>query len=228
MSYESIKNIEVTTYQEWNTYNVILEFIKFRGLTLKSEPTTDPKVFVSEFNFLNYITIQAEDEHNRSYNIVFVNKDTSYVTHSAQFVSLMSKMKSDKVIIISFVEKVSNIINALIKKIEIAKMNDLIEKGKWDKSKEWEKNIYLYPHRMFLAVFPLFKKYPKHTIISQEKLAIDYIQDNPKDHTRISVNDTMSVWLGAKIGDIIAIDRTNQTTGESQGYRVVVNKTIQD
>ena len=210
MSYDSIKNIEVSTHQEWNIYNVILEFIKFRGLTLKSEPTTDSKKFVSEFNFLNYITIQAEDEEKQSYSIVFVNNDTQYVTHSAQFVSLMSKIKSDKVIIISFVEKVSNIINALIKK------------------NGWDKRLFLYPYRMFLTVFPLVKKYPKHTIISQEKLAHDYIQDNPKDHTRISVNDTMAVWLGAKIGDIIAIDRTNQTTGESQGYRVVINKTIQD
>lgn len=210
MSYESIKNIEVTTHQEWNIYNVILEFIKFRGLTLKSEPTTDAKKFVSEFNFLNYITLQAEDEEKQTYTIVFVNKDTNYVTHSAQFLSLMGKIKSDKVIIISFVEQVSNIINALIKK------------------KGWEKRLYLYPYRMFLTVFPLIKRYPKHTIISQEKLAQDYIQDNPKDHTRIALNDTMSVWLGAKIGDIISVDRTNQTTGESQGYRVVVNKTIQD
>ena len=53
MSYNSIKNIKVTTHQEWNIYNVILEFIKVRGLTLKSEPTTDSKKFVSEFNFLN-------------------------------------------------------------------------------------------------------------------------------------------------------------------------------
>jgi DNA-directed RNA polymerase subunit H (RpoH/RPB5) len=211
MSYESIKNINVTTNQEWNIYNVILEFIKFRGLTLKSEPTTDSKKFVSEFNFLKYITIQAEDENKQAYTIVFVDNNTNYVTHSAQFMSLMSKIKNEnKVIIISYVEKVSNIINALIKK------------------NEWDKRLFLYPYRMFLTVFPLVKRYPKHTIISQEKLSLDYIQDNPKDHTRIALNDTMAVWLGAKIGDVIAIDRTNQATGESQGYRVVINKTIQD
>jgi DNA-directed RNA polymerase subunit H (RpoH/RPB5) len=210
MSYESIKNIEVTTHQEWNIYNVILEFIKFRGLTLKSEPTTDSKKFVSEFNFLNYITIQAEDDDKQSYSIVFVNNNTHYVTHSAQFISLMSKIKSDKVIIISFVEKVSNIINALIKK------------------NGWDKRLFLYPYRMFLTVFPLIKRYPRQTIISQETLAKDYIQDNPKDHTRISNNDTMAVWLGAKLGNIIATARTNQTTGESQGYRVAINKNMQD
>jgi DNA-directed RNA polymerase subunit H (RpoH/RPB5) len=210
MSYDSIKNIKVTTHQEWNIYNVILEFIKFRGLTLKSEPVTDSKKFVSEFNFLNHISIQAEDEDKQSYTIMFVNNNTNYVTHSAQFISLMSKIKSDKVIIISFIEKVSNIINALIKK------------------NGWDKRLSMYPYRMFLTVFPLIKRYPRQTIISNEQLTKDYIQDNPKDHTRISVNDTMAVWLNAKIGDIISSERTNQTTGESQGYRVAINKNMHD
>lgn len=210
MSYDSIKNIEVTTNREWNIYNVILEFIKFRGLTLKSEPMTDTKKFVSEFNFLNYITIQAENDNNQSYSIVFVNNNTNYVTHSAQFISLMNKIKSDKVIIISFVESASNLINALIKK------------------NGWDKRLNLYPYRMFLTVFPLIKRYPRQYIISHEQLTKDYIQDNPKDHTRISVSDTIAVWLDAKIGDVIASERTNQTTGESLGYRVVINKNMQD
>lgn len=209
MAYEEIKNIEVTTNQEWNIYRIILEFIKFRKLTLVSKPITDKEKFVQEFNFLNYIKLDAVDDDKQTWAIVFVSKVTHYVTHSAEFLALMGKVRSDKVIIVSFVEKVSNTIMALVRK------------------NNWDKRIFLYPYYMFLTVYPLSKKYPKLEIITQEQLSKEYVQDNPKDFNKISIHDTMSVWLGAKVGDVISIDRTNQATAKSQAYRVVVNKIIQ-
>lgn len=210
MSYDSVKDIEVTTNREWNIYNVIHEFIKFRGLSLTSKKIDNKKEFVREFNFEKYIAVEAVSDQKESHVILFVGEDTKYVTHSADFLQLMTKVKADKVMIISFEEKVSSAIQALIKK------------------NKWDGKLFLYPHYMFLTVYPLRKKYPKHMIISQEQLGQDYIQDNPKDHNRIGVMDTMSVWLGAKAGDIISIDRTNQATGESHAYRVATNKVIQE
>jgi DNA-directed RNA polymerase subunit H (RpoH/RPB5) len=210
MSYESIKDITVTTHREWNVYRVIHEFIKFRGLTITSKQISDKKEFVREFNFEQYISIDAVANDQSTYAVLLVGDDTKYITHTVDFQQFMTKIKADNIIIIHFVPKISNTIHVLIKK------------------NGWDNKLHLYPHYMFLTVYPLRVKYPKHTIISQEQLSIDYVQGNPKDHTKISIMDTMSVWLGAKLGDILAIDRKNPATGESQAYRVVTNRIIQD
>ena len=64
---------------------------------------------------------------------------------------------------------------------------------------------------------------PKHRILSQEeveKLNADRLTDNSRRIT-ISPQDPPAVWLGARTGDVLAINSVSGETGYSTRYRVV-------
>ncbi len=66
---------------------------------------------------------------------------------------------------------------------------------------------------------------PKHSKLSdseKEKLLKRY-NTNPKSLPRIIKSDPAIAKLGAKLGDVIKIERESQTAGKTVYYRVVVD-----
>lgn len=66
---------------------------------------------------------------------------------------------------------------------------------------------------------------PKHEIISEKEVK-DLLKKLKIEKTNllphISKDDPVVVSIGAKVGDVLKIDRKNASTGESTYYRVVV------
>ena len=66
---------------------------------------------------------------------------------------------------------------------------------------------------------------PKHTILSEEEAqrVLDAFQITPAQLPKIYITDPVIKIIGAKVGDIIKIERKSPTTEVSYAYRVVTN-----
>lgn len=86
---------------------------------------------------------------------------------------------------------------------------------------EWEAHIY----DKFIQVIPNRKDIPKHEICSEKEINqyCDFQRINKEQLQRIQVDDSMCVWIGAKVGDVVKIYRISENCGESIAYRWVVD-----
>lgn len=230
-----------------NIYNNIFEYAKYRNLKL-----IDNKLSNDEFNkhiqFNKFIIIKAIENNNNinqdkinninkflnNYsnklssnnenlkinhdfddiniiNIILLHNDTDYDSKSAEFKKLINMIKfpNGEIIIISkkeFSTHVGKQINLL--------SNDNLK-------------IYNYPYSLFKIIIPNHILSIKHRILSQDEenhLLNNELFCEKKNLPRILINDPQCIWLGAKVNQIIEIQRKSDTTAKSIYYRLVVLK----
>ncbi len=65
---------------------------------------------------------------------------------------------------------------------------------------------------------------PKHELLSEEEAEkiLETLKLNKEQLPKIKVDDPIAKEIGAKVGDIIRIERESPTSGRSIAYRLVV------
>jgi len=65
---------------------------------------------------------------------------------------------------------------------------------------------------------------PKHTVLSEERKQeiLEQYRIAPAQLPRIKVNDPAVKRVGAKVGDVVEIERISPTAGVSYAYRYVI------
>lgn len=87
-------------------------------------------------------------------------------------------------------------------------------------------NIFIeydtYPK--FSIVVPEHILVPKHKIMTTDEYdaAFKLYKINKEDFPKIVSDDPMVLWLGARPGDVLEIERESEAMGVASGYRIVV------
>jgi len=85
-------------------------------------------------------------------------------------------------------------------------------------------NIHRYSYDNFKTIIPIGPWCSQHSILDNKEAdkILDMLSINKNKIKRIYINDPQIIWLGAKLDQIVRIDRINQITGYSTDYRRVV------
>jgi DNA-directed RNA polymerase subunit H (RpoH/RPB5) len=92
--------------------------------------------------------------------------------------------------------------------------------------------IYVENHIFdrFTINLPLHQAIPVHKIMERSELAKleGFICASSSGYQRILSSDPMSIWSGAKPGDVLKISRISDISGLAEGYRTVSAEAIMD
>jgi DNA-directed RNA polymerase subunit H (RpoH/RPB5) len=85
-------------------------------------------------------------------------------------------------------------------------------------------NVYVetLPYYMFQIEVPKHVSVPLHVIPPSEevdKICAKY-RTTRKSFPRININETMAVWLGLRLGDVVKVYRISETAGTNIIYRL--------
>jgi len=169
------------------------------------------KAFINNITYYEFVLIPAVpiDVNDKRRILVYIlSQGSKYSTRSVEFKKLLTKLpknpnKNIEVIIIVDNELTSNMKT-------IIKMHDehSIEVINYNRLKiNITKSSLCYPHR----------------ILSEEevKMVLDDLSTVKAGLPKILMSDPQCIWLGAKPGDVIEIQRCSEATGTSIAYRAV-------
>lgn len=203
------KQVEYLPYTIY--INVLIMMEKYRGKKLQGERIKNAQEFMKKILFQD--TIEFSDTTD-SLIIVIVNNNKQKPLKSKDMQMVFSKIELEnkpqgfELIIISN-EEFSSFIKKVVE----------VERNKYPKSLirtvlykhfklELPNHKAIYPHR-------ILTKEESATIIEQQKIAKRNLPKMLKD-------EAMSVWIGARQGDIVEIKRPHECSGYELAYRRVV------
>lgn len=86
-------------------------------------------------------------------------------------------------------------------------------------------NIINYTYNLFTIIIPKHILSNKHIILSKEEeehLLNDVLFTTKHNIPKIKITDPQIIWSPGKVGDIVAIERLDDITGQSLYYRVII------
>lgn len=89
--------------------------------------------------------------------------------------------------------------------------------------RDFKEYVEVYPFNSFLFVVPQHVQVPPHHFATKQEVAALVHQhiDTGRHLLHILTTDPPCIWIGARPGDIIRIDRISESTLIAAGYRVV-------
>lgn len=196
-------------------YKNLQEFLVYRNV--KSDYQ-----FVSSDKFVSaiapeYIKITGtrDDKHGkRAFVLFLIAPESKYAINVPWFKKLLATidtktMESDAEIV--FISE-NPLTNFIITQLNVERTTN--------------RKLYIehYEYKIFTIVVPKHILVPKHTIASDtdvENFCKTFYTVTTR-FPKILVTDPPVVWLGAKPGDVIRIDRDSEITVKSIGYRTVI------
>jgi len=154
------------------------------------------------------IQLECSKDNNPNLTIVILLTDEGAVKKSADMEKIINNIKDD-IIILTPVD----VTPAVQKKID----SILAEKRKND-------TIAVHNYKKFSIVIP-HRQRAIHRIMSKEEVdtLLSYdLYKSKSELPRIMLYDPQSIWLCAKVGDVIHIKRPVETAVYEDAYRVVV------
>lgn len=185
----------------YTIYLNLHEYLNYRGL----ESLYDAKEyseFEKQITINNYISIDTTDGLHK---VVLIYNEAELVKLN-EMKKIMRNFKkyTGEIILITHI----NLSNAVIKSI-----NEM-----------FEFTLINYKYSLFKIVFPKHILCPKHSILpkeEEEELLTKQLYTVKSKLSIIKLNDPMCIWIGAKVNDIIKIERYSESVGLSYYYRVV-------
>jgi DNA-directed RNA polymerase subunit H len=92
-----------------------------------------------------------------------------------------------------------------------------------ERAKQPNLQIEQYEYTMLSIVVPEHKDVPTHKILTAEERSsvLEFQRTQASYLPQISQRDPMAVWLGAKPGDVMRVDRESEDAGRAIAYRFV-------
>lgn len=92
-----------------------------------------------------------------------------------------------------------------------------------ERGKQSTLQIEQYEYTLLCIVVPEHENVPKHRILTADERnsVLEFHRSQASHLPQISQRDPMAVWLGAKPGDVLRIDRESEDAGRAIAYRVV-------
>lgn len=197
--------------------HLVTMLTRYRAARL-SAPELAPIDVIKQIKDFGMVKIEAkrEDDVRGKANIIvyLLAPESQLVSRSASFKTLLAGLPRAEPgrllnIIIVSAEKLANRVAMQVRPI-IGDRKDVVVEH------------HEYAH--FLIETPAHKLVPTHTIMdpADAKVFLDtfYASDDMFQH--ISVLDPMCIWLGARVGMFIKINRKSETAGRATAYRYVI------
>jgi len=191
---------------EFERYNTILTFAAMRNYTPDSEPYTILQ-FVQEMQLNKYIKMRyTVDEKPRPVIIFFLAKNSEFARKSADLKNILNRIREP-----------ANVILISDSPISRYGMKAIVTYARL--------TVKTLSHDNFIMTMPNGPLCFKHRIMSADEtmhlLNVDlkcHLVDLPK----IFASDVQCVWIGAEVGDVVAITMRTDVNGESMKYCAVV------
>lgn len=199
-------------YIPYTVYQNLYEFAKYVGVTLNAKTQLSRDDFTKRMNNYEYILIKGK-VNNKTTNWFLINHKSAYGKTTDKFKKLLKNIKASELhnseLMIVSEEAINTHLQNYLKKI-----------------KQAAKNIHIshYTYSMFIIVKPRHVSWQKHTVVKKDEEeqfleANMIVRDNlPK----ILKDDPGVVWCGARVGDIVKINRGSETAGKATAYRLVI------
>ena len=183
---------------------------KYRNMTLENTNVISEKTFTSDINIDGYISIKCKKKENKIFDTVFyiLQKNSHIIKIVAEFKKHMNKISKNI--------KYIYLINNLEPSQQIIRL-----------IKQYNFNISILKHRVFIFEIPTYIEAPKHEILNSDEIDVLIKDLNLIDELKlpdIKIDDPQCIWIGAESTDIIKIHR-NSINGISLYYRIVLGKT---
>lgn len=215
----------------WTVYQNLPKFFESRKITPQV-----PRISVDDFNKImrtvSYVTVEGvaakrERLPERKSIIIIFSPSSEAAKKKGNFTKLIDHLISSLKDNPAFTKDIGSALNntdlIFISSEKPVTVISGYEEILYKLKSEYEQlNVEAYTYEK-LFITPDNSIIPKHRILSQEEVEMlntDRLTDNSK-RTAISIQDLPIVWLGARIGDTIEIDRPSGETGKSCTYRVV-------
>jgi DNA-directed RNA polymerase subunit H (RpoH/RPB5) len=204
-----------------NVYKNLIKALGYRNITLTT-PTLADADYIQQFTDMGYVVIKGERKNDIRGDCVcfavIISPDNNAVSKSQSFRNLVSHIdinletKTPVNFIIVTQDELSSTINKRVAELYEGNHNLLVE---------------TYVYSKFIIDFTKHCMYVPHEIINEETDS-DYKHYCSKTKIKkqmlplIKSTDTPIVWLGAKAGMVIRVNRLSNTAGETIVYRRVI------
>jgi DNA-directed RNA polymerase I, II, and III subunit RPABC1 len=198
----------MTTIVEYKIYNNVLTYLEIIGFDYKQyeEKKKTNNDIVKILQYDDYIKLKAKNDNTGEIAYIFIVKNKSIVSKTAEFKKIIRFIKDDKfrLIIISkdgIKSTVMSSIDKMDKKIDLYDLKYVLFKS------DIRKNVMV----------------PKHELCTDEEkkriLANNFIS-NDRELPFIKSTDAQVIWLGGKVGQLVKIKRRD-VTGSVMYYRII-------
>ncbi len=236
-------------YPPYLAYSHIADFLKYRGLTLDEEPLRPSSAasaasadsaenqrdtilpLLVRFGYYRIDATRADEVVTDGRDLVVIlllAPESKYAHHSGDLRRIISSLDSDKKI-------TGGERDRLYEVIVIAAESVLSKKNLTDVIREFrggnasQPPFYnLYPYYVFSAVIPEAAAVPRHRIMAASE-ARTYLQRermSARDLPLIQSSDPPVVWLGARPGSFVEVDRPSETAGKAIVVRLVTKGAV--
>ncbi len=185
----------------YTIYLNLHEYITYRNLECSESPKsyTEFEKFITNYNYISIDT--TEDTHK----IILVYNEAELIKLN-EMKKIMKNFKKyeGEIILITHAQ----ISNAVLKTL-----NEL-----------YEFSLVNFKYALFKIVFPKHILCPKHSILSkdeEDQLLNKELYTIKNKLSIIKLNDPMCIWIGAKVNDVVKIERYSESVGLSYYYRIV-------
>jgi len=186
--------------------NIIIFAEKWRKFTPDFKPLTEEE-FKTQIQINQRIEFKYINENTgRRVNIYLFSEKSKYAISSSDLRTLLEKIKDPTDIILISKDPFKIYGNRVINKIKNLR-------------------IKTYLHENFSILLPNGPLCYPHRILTHEEvdqLLNKWLYCKLINLPKIQVNDPMCKWIGAEIGDVVAIDMPSDISCETEHYRVVI------
>lgn len=189
----------MVVYNLWNIYGNLQSYVVKRKLTCNN--IIDNEEFTKNMRNDGLVLMECDTTL-----IILTNNESDIPGKKDQFVKTMNKIKKylkNEVVLVS---------------------HKLITTGISNYVREMDYRILSCTFDRFVIDMTKAPLVPNHRILESDELneLMDQLKTDPTNLPSISVNDTQAIWVGAKLGDVILIDRPTESTGYSKFLRRVI------
>lgn len=209
---DKLTKIQSTGYVQWDVYNIIRNaFCPYRKIDISKSPVLTKDELIKNMQFDNYVKLTGVHEETKNKIVIAILGRNEKGTN--EIISITEKFR---LFINSIKEQEAEILIIAPAHFQTHVLNFIFE-SKLDK----RIHRYLYDH--FKIVIPLAPGSSRHTILSAEesRAEIELHSLNQKEMKPIFMTDPQIIWLGAQPGDIVRIERYNQSSGIGTDVRRV-------
>jgi DNA-directed RNA polymerase subunit H (RpoH/RPB5) len=215
-------------------YKHLRAFVEFRGLVLKDEPLCPdsaekvqgyaPAEVVSTMldKFGHWKCVLADKARPDRTTVVHVVPGTSkYLETSARFRALLASSQQSVGEGETLVEVISILPEESLKKVWMASIAEAFPSTGGEDGVLYN----IYPNCVFAREVPRDPLVPRHSIYpkAEAQKLLDYFHTTAGDLEEIRARtDAMAIWLGARPGDYVRVDRISETARDAFTLRYAV------
>lgn len=202
-------------YIPYEVYKNAKVFFEYRGII--PDPKTNLNMSREEL-----VKILIREEHvkligtnsknnNRKFMLVIIAPSSKYALHTPQFKKLMNNIPLADPLDLMFISETP--------------LTNFIQKELVEQKKK-HPSVYIEHHKYSLLtiIIPNHDLSQKHILLTPTQ-AKEFTESNytsPIEYSKIRAGDPMIVWLGAKPGDFIKVERASESTGKAITYHYVL------